>query len=259
MAGRLRGRLGWVLLALGAYLVFLVAGVPAAAAWQWLGGDPVLRRAVQLQGLAGTVWDGEAAAARVRGMDLGRVEWELRLLPLAWGELAARVAFRRDDGSGRGEVGRGLGGALRLREAELRLPAQALMPLLYGYPVVPQGEAVARLKRLEVAPGERFTAEGRIVWRGAGFAAPRPMDLGDLVVTLAPDGEGGTRGTLADAGGPLSVEGVLTIGADGTWQLKATLAARESGSPVAGALRFLGRPDARGRVTLVRRGRLPLR
>ncbi len=258
MAGRLRGRLGWVLLALGGYLVFLVAGVPAAVAWQWLGGDPALRRVVQLQGLAGTVWEGEAAAARVRALDLGRVEWELRLLPLAWGELAARVAFVREDGSGRGEVARGLGGALRLRGAELRLPAQALMPLFYGYPVVPKGEAVARLKRLEAVPGERFTAEGRIVWRGAGFAAPQPMDLGDLVVTLVPEGEG-TRGTLADAGGPLSVEGVVTIGADGAWQLKATLAARESGSPVAGALRFLGRPDARGRVTLVRRGRLPLR
>ena len=67
------------------------------------------------------------------------------------------------------------------------------------------------------------------------------------------------KGVLKDNGGPLQVDGILIYQPNGDYQFSLSLSARNPGdSQLRQALRFLGTPNAAGKVSLSRRGHIDL-
>ncbi len=247
-----------LLLILFVYVGFLIVKIPAAFAVQFLDADDELASMLQLQGVSGTVWNGRADSARVKQLNLTGLEWDLNVLPMLLGNLDVDVEFKLGEGHGRANVALGLGGGVELSDLQARIPAQALMPLLYGFPVSLVGDFTANLDSVQIEQGQRFAAEGRLVWNGAGLSAPQAFSFGDLALKLEPEGEG-SKGVVSDGGGALSVEGIIDVQPNGQYRMNLRLASRESGnSPLKSALGFLGRPDSQGKVTFNRSGRLAL-
>ena len=247
-----------LLAALAVYLVFLIVKIPASLAVQFIEADDNLAAMLQLQGVDGTIWNGHADTARVNKLTLNNLTWDLNVLPMLLGQLDVDVRFGIDKGHGRANVALGFGGDVELSDVQARVPAQALMPLLYGFPVALVGEFSANLNNVEIQQGQRFAADGRLVWHGAGVSAPQALGFGDLALKLEPDGEG-SKGVVSDGGGPLSVEGTFTVQPNGQYQMNLRLASRETGNtPLKAALGFLGRPDSQGKVTFRKGGRLAL-
>lgn len=242
----------WGLVFVLGYTFFLLITLPASVAYGFLAP-----KHFQVSGIEGTLWSGQANQVQAKGIPLEKLQWQLNALSFLVGSVSVDVKFQDDTTMGEGNIRIALGGEMTLQDWQIRFPAQLLMPLLYGLPIALDGQLSGKIFHLVIDPGQAFILEGRVVWQDAGLTAPNELRLGDLQLTMEPDDQG-SKGVLADQGGPLLAEGVLHIGADGKYSLQAQLAARSTAhKSLQQALSMLGRTDAKGKVTFKRRGKLP--
>ncbi len=245
------------LFALAAYLVFLLAQLPATQVYGRLAGH--LSLPVTLYGLSGTLWDGRARVARWKDWRLEDLHWQLRPQALLLGRMEAALAVKRDEARLEAIVGRAWKGGLYLRDGHLRLPLAMLEALVSREPLGLAGEASLDLERLEIAPGRIVEASGVLNITGAGLAPPIKVTVGDFRVRFQTTAAGVIEGHIKDTGGPLQAQGLFRLQPDGRYRLTAELAARDpKRSDLRQALATLGTPSPTGKVSLVRSGRLPL-
>jgi len=247
----LKGRFSRYALAGAAmYCAALVATAPARVA------DTLLRRAsattVVLTNTSGSLWSGRAQGAMVRSgngtpFDLGILEWRVRPLRLAAGELAASL-----ETGGRShlsaDVAMGLGGLI-VRRASGTIDAGVLvllLPKLAGWK--PSGV-------LQVASdgfsASRGTGEGAVTleWRGARFAG-REERMGDYRIVLHGAADG-MRLSLSTLSGPLRLDGEGRWTRAEGWTLEATAAApRDVGATLGDLAKLLGPPGADGKYRI---------
>ncbi|HSN72053.1 MAG TPA: type II secretion system protein N, partial [Steroidobacteraceae bacterium] len=88
-------RRGWLLLALGlgAYLVFVVATLPAS-----LVASRLADRGIESAASSGTVWEGRLTGVRSGQNYLGDVQWTLHPARLLAARAAAHIELTRPDG-----------------------------------------------------------------------------------------------------------------------------------------------------------------
>jgi general secretion pathway protein N len=260
----MRLRLDFRLLVFGllVYLAVLVLSFPAERAYAHWKGSGQAPPGFALGGISGSVWSGKAALAVVQGRRLEAVEWRLRPWALLSGQVALdwRIRLPGDDdsGYGQGSTAFGLDGSIHFDELEARLPAQQLAGLAQAGAVRPDGSVSINLRDLHWDGQSLVSADGRVVWSGAGVNIFKPLTLGDLVVNLETTDEG-IKGLISDGGGPLIAEGLFTVKADGQYQFSGSFGARggtEGSQDLENALRSLGRPGADGKVRVNRSGTL---
>jgi general secretion pathway protein N len=250
MTGLKRVNWRWVAFGLLAYVAFLVLSFPAERVYAyWKSGAPA---GFALAGITGSVWEGRADAAVIGGQRLEAVSWHLHPWALLTGRVAADWSFKVDDGFGRGEAAAGLGGGLTLNSVEAKLPiAQAPGRTLAA--LRPSGVLNLNLRGVEWDGTALVSAEGRMVWSGAGINVLQDLVLGDLSLDLETAG-GEVKGVLADAGGPLQASGLLTLKADGSYEFTGSFAARGNDPKLLQALRTLGRVGPDGKVQVTQKG-----
>ncbi|GAA5216567.1 type II secretion system protein N [Corallincola platygyrae] len=103
------------------YLFFLIMTLPAA----WLVRFLPLPETTVLQGVSGTVWQGEIAVLRDRRIVLDKVKWDLSFWPLIMGDLDAEVNIgtRHSDIRGQARIIADPGG-IAIYDGSLIVPAQ---------------------------------------------------------------------------------------------------------------------------------------
>ena len=251
------------------YIIFLVLNFPADRAYAyWKSSDSSsssASRSFVLSGISGSVWSGKANVASIKRARFENVEWSLRPWVLLLGEVGLSWRFRNSDtqGSKAGSYGQGvtslgLDGSVSFSSLEAQLPASMVASMAKMQALQPSGSVGLNLQNVEWSGQSLVSAEGRIVWRGAGVNLLKPVSLGDLTLTLETrDDE--VKGVIADSGGPLSAEGLLTLSEDGKYQFNGAFAARGNASgdkSLENALRSMGRPGADGKVKINYSGNL---
>lgn len=247
--------LGYSLFALLAYVVFLLTTFPVDRAYAMLKDR--LPPAVQLYELDGSVWHGEAGVAQLGGYRVEPLAWDYRPLGLLAGRVDIAVRFSKDQVRGSGVVGISPGGDLHVADADVSLPVEELARA-FRLPVIKlAGEVSTSVTTLQVS-GQRLTeADGVLLWQQAQVIRPQALRLGDLEAVFETR-DGVIEGTLRDKGGPLQLEGLVTIQADGSYELNASLASRDDTQPaLSQTLRRLGRPGPDGKVSVNYSGTLP--
>ncbi len=237
------------------YLGFLVMNFPAERAYGYFQDSELASRDLALGGISGTVWSGRANLAVIKGTRLEALEWTLRPWAILGGQVALDWRFKVGDGFARGVTELGADGTIAFPELEARLPAALLAGLARASALRPAGLLSLNLQDLRWDGVSLVSAAGRAVWNGAEISLLKPLPLGDLSMTLETTA-GEVRGVLADAGGPLSLDGLLTLDAEGNYQFSGVLAARGNAPELKQALRSLGRAGSDGKVTLNRSGSL---
>lgn len=193
-------------LGLAAYVVFLVATVPASyVAGQLHSG---LAGRVQLSEAQGTVWRGSARMRLVAGntvIPVDRLQWRCRPGRLLRGELAYALRFDSNGVQGEGEVARSFS-RWHVRDATAAGDAGSLaafVPIAAAWR--PSGSFMLAVPSLSFAGG---AAEGevRAGWNDAALALSEVRPLGTYQLTW--QGEGGAgRMNVATLKGPLRVTG----------------------------------------------------
>lgn len=249
-------RVNWRWLALGllAYVVFLVLTLPAGRVYGYWKSQAGADADFALSGISGSVWDGRAEVAVMGGRRFEAVTWQLHPTALLVGRVSSDWGFKVDDGFGRGTMAASLGGAFSLDTVEARLPI-AQLPGRALAVLRPSGTVNLNLRDVEWNGTALVSAEGRMVWSGAGVNLIQDMALGDLSLDLETTG-GEVKGVLADGGGPLQATGLLSLKPDGSYEFTGSFAARGDDPKLQQALRTLGRVGADGKVQVTNKGTL---
>ena len=196
-------------LAAALVIALLVTRAPASL----LGN--ALPPAVNVTGLAGTVWKGEAAYVEIplqaKPFALGRISWTLNPMGLFFGDV---IRLRSDWGSQMVDVSvsPALTGSFDVNDAQLRIDLGWLRQLL---PFYVGGQLKADLASLTFTPdGRPTTANGRVVWENATWRAlGGDVSLGSYAVDVTTS-DAGIRATIITLKGALEVDGSVTIVGD---------------------------------------------
>lgn len=238
------------LLALLAALVVLASALPARVATHFLPAG------VQARDLSGSIWHGEAGAIRFNNLEIGAVEWDIH--PAALLQLSLVVDLQwvhRGFGlAGRAAVARH---ALTLSAVQGGGPVEDLDDL--GVVAGWHGTAQVSIDELRSDFSRILAASGSLqVSALASAAVAGGTDLGSYVLRLSPtavDASGAITGQLSDAGGPLAVQGTITLTpqqhtglVSGTLQERADAPA-ELRRDLADLVQMRGR-DAQGRIPI---------
>lgn len=231
------------LLGIAAYLIFLLAGLPAAYLTSWISTHV---SGLQLAGVSGSLFAGEAEDARYGRTDLGQVQWDFDWWAPFTGTLGYRFHAHGDDHDLQGRVDDGLGG-LHLHDLKGRMLVATLDTWLPLPTNSLSGSVVLDLKQLRAKGGKLQSAEGRVELDDALMHWPTSYTLGSFRMDLTPAAAGGVDAAIADVASPLKLQASVTLAPEGQYQVKGVLAARDPGDASArNLLANLGRPDSTG-------------
>ncbi|QKT03016.1 type II secretion system protein N [Ectothiorhodospiraceae bacterium 2226] len=253
--GRGRRRLlGLIALGIVAYLIFLIMTWPAhhayGAARTQLGDMPLT-----LHGVEGTAWSGRAALAEMQGLRLEAVRWEVHPRGFVRGALDATLNFRSNEGPGEALVRVHPDRRVQVTDLRARLPMQQV-GVLVGAQVRLGGTLALNLPAAAFeAEGRLRSAQGELLWQNASTAMLPQVPLGDLLVTLQPEGDL-LHAVVQDNGGPVTVQGTAQLYEDGRYEFRGRLGTREGAAPeLVATLRLMGRPDRDGMIPVGFSGR----
>lgn len=249
----------WIALGVGAYVAFVLALFPAAAALRAaaaFGNAPI-----DLAGVEGTLWSGGAAAGSVGGLPVRDVRWQVDAWPLLLLRISGRVQARLDDGFL--DSGFALSrGAVRLEALRASGALAPLAPLVRASGT--QGQASAQFETLELIDGWPTAAVGELRLAQLQAApiiptgSPGLVPLGDYTVRFGDTGGRGLAADIRDAGGPLEVAGTLTLDLQRRYAIDAYVKPRPDAPQILldGIDVMAGEPDASGRRRLTLTGSL---
>lgn len=235
-----------VLLALLVFLLTLLCNLPASLVWRQVA--PNLPAKVELQGITGSLWQGQVANMRVEGIDQGALRWDWRPGALFKGQLALDLDWRPRNSQVYANLRLGLGSVV-LQQINGRLDARS-MAAINKAPFVLTGDWLLDVPELKLQDFERVVlAQGRIVWSGAGGGLPEPLALGNLAADLSSENDQLVMRLSSDESGPLGLTGTAKWRPAQPLQLDTRLQARaQADAALAEGLKLLGRPDADGWV-----------
>ncbi len=234
------------------YFVFLVVTLPASVGFSFIKNNPQLNRQLQFTSVTGTVWSGSASAVHISGINIGQLDWNLKLLPLLFGELSVYLKINNQQSSasmlsGSGTVAISVFGDISVDNFTAAFPVDSLAPLMYGLPARFGGDVNMHIDSLSLVKGNRINLKARIVVSKARLVSPQRIEYGDILIQASPQ-LSGSQFVLTDQGGPLILDGNVKIKGNGLYSVNLGLGARNSASKdLQNGLRFLGQRDATGK------------
>lgn len=223
--------IGITLIGVVAYLGFLVAHLPAAAAYGWVQEQIPAR----LYGVDGTVWDGRAAAVIDGPRRIDDVAWEIRPWSLFTGTLSTSLSARIPDGEVSGHFDVGIDNSLRVRDLRLNAPVDTLLGWAGrgSMTSTAAGRGEILLRSAYVDGPRLMSADGIVNWNNAAITFGGEIPLGNLALRLQPASDQGVRGELVTQGGVMDISGNMELDPSGTFQIRARIAARDPNNPQA--------------------------
>lgn len=242
-----------------AYGFFLLAQFPAAALADRVAAYADVRR------LEGGVLAGRAAGVRWRSLSVETLAWRWQPWALALGRLQYRLEIDRPDIDLSARIAIDWRGGVRVQRLRGHLPLSAVAAVS-GLPLPLTGRLELDLHgQARLGQAGLPEAHGRLRLSDARAPLLGELPLGDFLATLstAAPADGQTalalRAAIEDAGGPLALEGVLTVDSRGRYRFSGEAALRDAADPrLEQAVGVLGRPGADGKRRFNLTGVLPL-
>lgn len=210
------GRRALIVIGVIAFVFSVIVRFPAHVAARWFLPDQV-----QVSGVQGTLWRGNAAAVAIDSTVFGATQWRVRPLALFVGQLRADFDLKLPGGALNGQASATPGGKLRLRGLTGVVPLAALGQL------IPTGSYEGRLgldiDSAVIADGWLVDASGTVDIVDLRMNAPVEEALGNYVLTFSGAGEETLDGVFRETEAPVEAEGVLSLRADRTWELNGTI------------------------------------
>jgi general secretion pathway protein N len=240
-----------------AFLVFVVAFLPASAAARWLAPD-----GARFTGVSGTLWRGSARAAEIGSLRLGETRWSLSPPALLLGRLSADVETRIGEAAASGSVSVGLSGGLTCTACRIEGNAaglRGLFPALRSF----NGQVLLELPVLELRDNWPVRAVGsarvsRVPIAMAGAPPGPATPYGDFEATLDADPvpeDGVLLVAVKDTGGPLQLTADLRVSPPGKYEFAGRARARANApADLVNALNILGPKAADGTTELAASG-----
>ncbi len=157
-----------------AYIAFLIATLPIGVIWGQVSPKLPLRQLqLDVNGLSGTVWNGEALIS-VRGIE-GVLGWDVSVMGLFTGQLPIDLALKSHVGDIQTTVKLTIGGGeIYNTKGEVRLAA--FNPILKGQRLTLDGDVKIENLVLSYQGGQIAAASGLLNWTGGRVQYPAGRD-----------------------------------------------------------------------------------
>lgn len=244
-----------VLAGLLSFVGFVLVSAPIATLWPRVADR---LPALNLSGLSGSVFDGEAAAASVGGRVIGRpLQWSFSPWSLVSARLGYRVAGTLDGLVYEGRVAKSLSGATVVEALQASGSLRGLLALTgdVGLPV--DGDVTVDVDTLKLVDGfpQRATATINLGGLRMRFG-PQPQSLGDFALDVKTEADV-IVARVSPTAGPLDVGGELRLMADRSYEVDLKVKAKPDAPPeVQNLVRTLGQADTDGYFRIKQRAQL---
>ena len=239
---------GYVLLGLCAYLVFLVLQFPVGALAHYLA---TYLPGLQVQHIEGSIVQGRALGLNVRGVELESLAWRWQPLSLLGGRFEYRFSIMEPQLKLQGRAGVGLDQQLRIvdLDGEVSLNKAIAMAVRAQLPV--NGKVEVELAELRIgADGLPRAVYGTTRLLDARTTLGRTLNLGDFSTELTTEKQG-IVGTVRDIGGPLEMIGTLTLAPNGHYRFNGQVGVRDDNNQeLRQVLSLLGRVGTDGKWSI---------
>lgn len=246
----------YIVLGLIFYFVFLFSQMPINKIY-YFAEDYVDDQNIPLEvyGLSGSLWNGEAKRISYAGKHFDQVGWEFHPIAILTGKFSMSLRFKNIEGDASGLFSYGFTGDLTAENLRVNMQASEVLKLAKIPAFKLGGEFKINLSRVVLSDKRLAFASGRMLWAEAKSIFPQKLDLGNLVVDLSTGEDDVITAALNDGGGALELGGGLTLAPDGKYNFNGLFAAREGRQSILGrALGFMGRYDANGKAVLKKTG-----
>jgi general secretion pathway protein N len=246
----------YILVGFSAYIIFILATIPAATVYAYWKDTLGPKVPFNAKHWSGSVWSGKAAEVMIGGKQIKSLSWQFHPFKLLMGSLELGLEFEVKDGYLKGAAGRSIMGTRYINDIEAWIPMSEIAALANLQTFMPAGALNVNLEKLELSQQALSSAVGDIEWNSAEITLLNKMGLGDIQLKFDP-ADDGIKGVLSDQGGPLQVDGLLTVSSKGAYAFTGALGLRDpQRTDLKNALRSLGRPGNDGKYKITRSGEL---
>ncbi|MGF1700997.1 type II secretion system protein N [Photobacterium makurazakiensis] len=234
----------------------LVAHIPAS--WLWQQAPKV--QGLDVSGVSGTPWQGTASQVRWQGMNLGRLQWDMRVFSLLTGKVKLDVRFGQGSEmnlAGRGMVGYGSSGPVA-ENLLVSLPARQVMNYVpMTVPVAITGNLELTLRNYQFAAPYCSELDGALAWTSGEVSSPLgAINPGPVIADLSCE-QGSLVAQLEQASADVSSEWTATLSQGNAYALTGWFKPGAEFPPqLAAQLKWLGNPDPKGQYKINNSGRL---
>jgi general secretion pathway protein N len=213
----------WIPLGVILFLMFVISSIPAI----WGGYMLTRGTGVALSGVTGTLWHGRASLASLQmnnqEYSLGQLSWDLHPLSLLMLSPCAQVTTSLPMQEFDGEICSGVGGIMKIRNADVSLPVTLLQTKL---PVQIQGQLSSHIEQLELRGNVLLALKGNLAWNGARVnTGSNWLEIGSFGAELSDNGNNGIRAKFFQLTGPVDVNLQIELAAPAGGTVAGELAA----------------------------------
>lgn len=218
--------LGYGLLGLLAFLLFLVLLAPATLVIDLLGEH---LPGFSVQAVEGRATGGSAQGLRWRGARIERLSWDWRPLALFTGWLEFKLDADDPEAKLTGNAAVGWDRRWRFQDLAGRLSLTQAGALAGQPPKLPlQGVVEFSLRNLYLnSAGRPQSAHGMVRLLNLRAVLDQPLNLGDFVVQLTKADPEGIQGAVQDNDGPLALAGTFKLLPDSRYRFNGQATVRD--------------------------------
>jgi general secretion pathway protein N len=247
-------RFSLLALGVGVYLAVAIGSFPAALAYRWFGPDGLTLAAVE-----GSIWNGRAAYGMAAGLSFSDLRWQLHPVAL----LTGKLSLSADADLGGGTASASLTASserLELTDVSVNAKLESFREQFALGDV--SGSLSLSLARLDLVSGVPVAAAGTLTIADLYSEPLIPIEgvtsiaLGNFRAELTTGEQPGIIALVRDEGGPLELEGRITLAPDRSYSMDALIKPR-AGAPevlVMGVDLVTGDPNAEGRRRFLQQG-----
>jgi len=209
-------------LAAAAYLLMLIATLPAAHLYGWFGEQ---LPEVKLEQPRGSLWSGSARSITVAGYTLIAPRWSFAPSALLGGKIGFDTTAGGDELKVDGRIAVGSSEQVEISDLNIHLNPQQLPlpPMVMG--AKPEGEVEIELEQLRLSGNRIEQIAGEIRWQGAALQLVERVVLGDFTGQIKSNDKG-IELAINDSASDLKLDLTLTLDRQSNYALQGTVGAR---------------------------------
>ncbi|MBT3042175.1 MAG: type II secretion system protein N [Candidatus Thiodiazotropha sp. (ex Codakia orbicularis)] len=240
----------FLLIGLGGYLIFLLAGTPAQHIIGWALAENG-KLPFSYATMKGSLWRGKMEAINYQGMPLDKIKWRFAPSGLLLGRISFDLELRHMNNKVDANLARTLGG-FQLKNVEGQLPASMITDMADLNQISVEGDVELNLSHVAIETERVTSAEGEIKWLNPALLRPFSLKEGNLKADLTTDDNGNINIKINDLGGGTSVDGELSLSNEGNYNLNGAIKPGAGSDPgLSSALKAVAKsqPDGSYRIS----------
>ena len=240
----------FILLGTCVFIISLLAYVPSGSAAKFLPGN------ISASQFSGNIWHGSATGFRINDIELGRIQWQIKLSCFFSFRLCAEVEQQHDSLTSQFDFK--LRNTIEAHNLIAEGNAMLLNSLLQRYGITSTGQFKADLDIVSFSSNNIEAIEGQINFAPLVLNGVVRVHMGNVNSNFQTY-EDHTRIIIDNDNGHLDLSGAIKVFENLTYHADMRLKQNERSSEmISNGLRYVGNIEADGSVRLAQKGRLTI-